>query len=229
MASGRNIKVFFFGDSICVGQHVSIHRGWVTRLSAELSILGEKHAANITVTNASGNGRTTRDALDRIGYELQSLHPDVVIIQFGMNDCNYWLSDKGLPRVSPRSFQANLEEIIHRAHHFGASHVFLNTNHPTGLITDLLPHTETTYQQSNIQYNEIIRNVSNVSAHQVQLNDIEKYFLDKTGNDPDHIKSYLLPEPDLLHLNDDGHNLYFQLLYPVISKTIVELLNLSPT
>ena len=29
------IRVFFFGDSICFGQGVSIHRGWVTRIASE--------------------------------------------------------------------------------------------------------------------------------------------------------------------------------------------------
>jgi acyl-CoA thioesterase-1 len=223
MLAGKNIKIFFFGDSICVGQHVSIHRGWVTRLSAALSAFGEERSATITVTNASANGRTTRDALDRIGYELQNLHPDIVIIQFGMNDCNYWLSDKGLPRVSPRSFHANLEEIVHRARHFGARHIFLNTNHPTGLDTDLFPFTETTYQQSNSRYNEIIRDVAKALPQQVELNDIEKHFLTQTRNDRELIRSYLLPAPDLLHLNEEGHNLYFHLLYPIISNRIVKL------
>ena len=99
----NDIRVFFFGDSICVGQYVAIHRGWVTRLRQHLSELGEQYGRRITVSNASANGRTTRDALDRMAYEVQSHSPTILIAQFGMNDCNYWKTDLGLPR-QPKEF-----------------------------------------------------------------------------------------------------------------------------
>ena len=83
------IKVYFFGDSICVGQYISIHKGWVTRTSAELEELGKKYNHQIIVSNASANGRITRQALEQMPYEIQSRHPDILIVQFGLNDCNY--------------------------------------------------------------------------------------------------------------------------------------------
>src|SRR6185437_14172947 len=104
--SGKSVRVTFFGDSICVGQGVSIYRGWVTRLAEEL----DTHCnvrAKLIVTNASVNGRTTRQALEDMPYNVQGHGVDLIVIQFGLNDCNYWLTDRGNPRVSLEAFKAN--------------------------------------------------------------------------------------------------------------------------
>ena len=119
-----DLKVTFFGDSICTGQHVAIHRGWVTQSSASLAEKFDNKDQSIVVKNSSVNGRTTRQALETISYEIQSDKPDIVVVQFGMNDCNYWQSDKGLARVSIEAFSANLSKIITLVVHFGAKKVF---------------------------------------------------------------------------------------------------------
>ncbi len=217
------IKVLFFGDSICVGQHVSIHRGWVTRTSARLSELGQKHNTQIIVGNASANGRTTRQALEIMPYEIQSQRADIMIIQFGMNDCNYWETDRGLPRVSPNAFKANLEEIITRAFNFGVKKVFLNTNHPTGRDQERMTFTDISYEQSNERYNQIIREVASSSKPKAILNDVENGFKAYTDGKRERLLELLMPHPDLLHPSEDGHDLYFEVVYPVIESAVLEL------
>ena len=76
-------KLIFFGDSICTGQHISVHKGWVAQISQSLEGIA-------TILNSSVNGRTTRQALEDMPYHIQEQHPDMIVIQFGMNDCNYW-------------------------------------------------------------------------------------------------------------------------------------------
>jgi acyl-CoA thioesterase I len=222
----NEIRLFLFGDSICVGQHVALHRGWVTRTSAKLSELGQKYDCSIVVANASANGRTTRQALEVMPYEVQSQHPHILVVQFGMNDCNYWQSDRGLPRVAPAAFAANLEEIIARAINFGVRKVLLNTNHPTGQNKPL-PFTHISYQQSNEQYNQIIREVVARSDGQVILNDIEKVFKNYMEDNLDRLSELLLPPPDLLHLSERGHDLYFEIVYPVLESTVLELIKVN--
>ena len=205
-------------------QYVSIHEGWVTRTSASLAALGKQHDRMVVVTNASANGRTTRQALELIDYEVQSQSPDLVILQFGMNDCNYWKSDRGLPRVSRGGFEANLQEIVARALNFGARRVLLNTNHPTGLDRDELPGVGITYQQSNERYNEVIRHVVTLSDERVSLNDIERTFREHAGGDRARLEELLMPAPDLLHLSALGHDLYYRLINPVLEAFVLELL-----
>ena len=220
----KTIKLFFFGDSICVGQHVSLHRGWVPRTSARLSELSKEYEVEVIVGNASSNGRTTRQALLQMPYEIQSQNVDLLIVQFGMNDCNYWQTDRGLPRVSPEAFKANLKEIVNRAFNFGAKRILLNTNHPTGLDQELMPFTDMTYQQSNEQYNQIIREVAEGSDSRMTLNNVEKAFKDYTKGNRKQLLDLLLPNPDLLHPSERGHDLYFDVTYPTIKNIILQLI-----
>jgi len=83
------IRIFFFGDSICFGQGVSPHFTWVTRLSRALDERLSSRA-DVLTQNPSVNGNTTRMALERMPYDVQSHAPDVLYIQFGLNDCNGW-------------------------------------------------------------------------------------------------------------------------------------------
>ena len=181
-----------------------------------------KENQEIVVTNSSVNGRTTRQALETISYEIQSHAPDIVIVQFGMNDCNYWKTDMGLPRVSYDSFNANLTEIINRILHFGAQRVFLNTNHPTLLNKVKFPNTKITYQQSNSDYNEAIRSVAHNT--QIELNDVETDIFKKIEQKKCSLDELLLPS-DLLHLSKKGHDLYYTFIYPKIENAVRDLLS----
>lgn len=203
--------LYFFGDSICYGQGVSIHRGWVPRMAAELYELG------FSVANAAVNGDTTRLALERMPYEIQSHKPEALVVQFGMNDCNYWQTDEGLPRVSPRAFAANMEEIVNRGLAFGARCVFVHTNHPTTRLDDPMPGTGLTYQQSNEQYNQIIRETFADTDERIILTDIETAFKRRAPT-REALAELLLP--DALHLSEAGHDHYLKIVAPVIKANL---------
>lgn len=216
----QKFTVIFFGDSICFGQGISIYKGWIPRLAEKVDVfLGSKNISSLII-NTSINGRTSRQALENMPYDVQSQSPDLLVLQFGMNDCNYWDSDNGLPRVSPNAFKENLKEIIQRAKKFGAKKVILNTNHPTLRNHSFFPKTELTYNQSNLYYNEIIREVSE-DDEAVILNDIEVGFkINDITNE--NLNLYLLD--DHLHLSEIGHNLYFELTLPILMSTIKNLI-----
>src|SRR5512138_289205 len=222
MSDLKPLRVFFFGDSICFGQGISIHKGWVTRISASLSELGLQYQRDIVVINVSHSGNTTRQALERMPYDVQSQNPDVLIVQFGMNDCNYWETDHGNPRVSPRAFAANLEEIIVRGLKFGAKRIFLHTNHSTGRDRTPMHHTTLTYQENNRRYNELVREVAHGQAECVVLNDIEAAFVAYTRGDRERLARMVLP--DGLHLSEQGHDLYYETVFPIIRNGILEMI-----
>lgn len=204
------LKITFFGDSTCVGQGVSIHAGWVARIAQQLDETAAAFGRDILVTNASQNGSTTRQALERMPYEVQFHGVDILIVQFGLNDCNFWMTDGGLPRVGPEAFAANLKEIVTRGRTFGARHVLLNNNHPTTRDQEPLPPSDTTFEQSNRRYNQIVRDVAAELGDLVELNDIEAQFDRVTQGDRNKLAPLLLG--DGLHLSLEGHNLYFSVL-----------------
>jgi acyl-CoA thioesterase-1 len=224
MSPRSPIRTVFFGDSICFGQGVSLHRGWVTRAAAGLAELSERLNRDFLVVNASINGNTTRQALERMPYDVQSNGVDVLIVQFGMNDCNYWQTDRGLPRVSPHAFSANLEEIAARAIAFGARKILLNTNHPTSRDAEQMPFAAVSYEESNRRYNELIRTAAaTLDPEIVVLNDLERAFAHATDGSPERLSELLLP--DGLHLSALGHDLYFDVVYPVLEAVVSEMLD----
>ena len=213
------ISVFFFGDSICFGQGVPPHLVWVTRLSQALAARFEGRA-EIIVQNPSVNGNTTRMALDRMAYDVQSHAPHILYVQFGMNDCNGWETDKGHPRTSRDAFASNLSEIIERGRLFGARRVILGTTHPTTRTKLKLPHAEHTYEDANRAYNAIIRQVG--AAKVTMLADAEAAFDAAVNGGQAAYGDFLLG--DQLHLSKRGHDLYLENNLPILAHAVESVL-----
>ena len=169
MNKKKSCKIFFFGDSICFGQGVSVHKTWVSICSSRLG--QEFPDIDFIINNPSINGNTTRMALERMSIAVQDHRPDILVVQFGMNDCNYWKTDGGHPRVSPKAYEANLEEIVDRAMIFGTKKIILHNNH-TVAITDKYNYANIAYHESNIEYCDIVRKLSSRLSN-VYFNDIE--------------------------------------------------------
>lgn len=216
----EDIRLFFFGDSICFGQGVAPHKTWVSRLAHALDAEFAP-AVDVTVQNASVNGNTTRMALERMAYDVQSHEPDILFVQFGMNDCNYWETDRGNPRVSPAAFKANLAEIIVRGRSFGAQQIILGTNHPTTRTNQLLPHVDFCYEVSNRRYNALSREVA--AEMGVQLADIEPVFREQ--EEAGSISLSETVQADELHLSELGHSIYFDARLPLLRTEIQQLLD----
>ena len=198
------MNVFFFGDSICVGQYVSPHKTWVNLLSAGVE---DRFADCFLVVNSSVNGSAARAALERMGPEVQAHGLCLLVTQFGLNDCNRWQTDNGLPRVSPEAFRNSLHEIVERVRTFGAKRIVLNTNRPTTKRSSD-GRVDAAYQENNRFYNTIIRDVGN-ATDVVHLLDIEKSF-DEEVAQRHPIEDLLLN--DGVHLSTDGHQMYFKLV-----------------
>jgi|TARA_B110000046_G_C12835850_1_gene331423 lysophospholipase L1-like esterase len=210
------LKLAFFGDSICVGQGISIHEGWVVKISKELTRISSENKLNFFISNSSVNGRTTRQALESMPYEIQNQNYQILIIQFGMNDCNFWETDYGVPRVSKQAFKANLHEIIDRGINFGAKLIMINTNHPTP-IKENFKNKDLSYQDSNRAYNEIIREVYN-ERNDVILNDIEMHIDSLIESKKLIIDDVVLN--DRLHLSLKGHEIYFDFIFKKLENQI---------
>ncbi len=219
------MKFIIFGDSISVGQYVFPHMTWASRLSRMIEKMSTASGKEMLVQVEAVNGRTTRQALEDIPVEVQKHAPDIVMVQFGMNDCNYWITDQGLPRVSKGAFYQNLNEIIDRCFNFNARHIFLNTNHPSARNFPLDAQPEISYQNSNEAYNQIIRDVAaEYPKEKLTLTDMESIFLNDFQVNSTVAESFVLPEPDLLHLNLEGHDMYYNTLSEVVKQTLMRFI-----
>ena len=125
------IVIVFMGDLITAGQYVDPSLRWTSLVDDDIVRKYLPTPINFHILNRGVSGETTRQGLERFPNDLQQHRPDIVTIQFGLNDCNCWVSDGGLPRVSEAAYRANLIEMIERARRFGARRVIMSTNHPT--------------------------------------------------------------------------------------------------
>lgn len=200
-------KLTIFGDSIAVGQGVSLNRTWVYKIADFFE--------DIFVTNASQNGRTTRQALENMPYEIQNHAPDFLIVQFGLNDCNFWLTDRGLPRVSKTSFLFNLIEIFDRAKNFGTSHVFFLTNHPTNRGT---LENSVDYDESSWAYTETIKTIRELRSEAVI---IDTWGAVDSWNKSKVNATFETLLKDGLHLSTYGHDVYFESISSVLKNYFI--------
>jgi lysophospholipase L1-like esterase len=215
----KSIRIFFHGDSVSFGQGVSPHLTWVTRISQKISTDMANSDSEFVFSNSGVNGNTTRQGLDRMHYDVLSHRPHIAVIQFGLNDCNYWKTDLGHPRVSPKAFEANLDEMIGRLRTFGCERIILNSNHPTTRNFEVMPDTSITYEESNRAYNEIIRLVAaKQRSRDFIFNDIGRMIDDHLQSSGGSLKDYLLV--DGLHLSEHGHSFYFEAIYPSILESL---------
>lgn len=132
--------VVAIGDSVTFAEHLPREAAWTTHLAL---IIDEP------VLNAGVCGDTTRLGLERFPQTVQERRPHTVILQFGLNDCNQWKTDHGLPRVSTDAYKANLVEMVDRARRFGASTVVVCTPTPV--------RKEAWYERSRLLYANVAR------------------------------------------------------------------------
>ncbi len=209
----RRIRLVHMGDSITVGQHVDPSKRWTTLVAQWATEAYAPKGIVIESVNCGVSGETTRIGLERFPAAIQTVEPNILTLQYGLNDCNCWQIDKGLPRVSQAAFKANLIEMVDRARCAGAREIILATNHPT-LRYSLMLNGER-YEDANSRYSEVIREVAGET--QVVLCDIRKAF---AGYTDEELEELLLPAPDHLHLSVEGNRVYAEAIWPCVDQAI---------
>jgi lysophospholipase L1-like esterase len=209
------------GDSITYGQHIDPTLRWSSLLHAHYDKHFRDSDIHVNVINRGISGETTRMGLERYPADVQNSYPDILTIQFGLNDCNCWISDRGAPRVSAAAYRANLVEMIDRARRFGCRHIICSTNHVTLRRKPMLSGER--YEEANARYSGILRSVAAETG--VMLCDIRSAFEPFSDEELDRM---LLPYPDHLHLSIEGNQVYFQTIFPYVDGEVKQLLRADP-
>ena len=179
------------GDSITVGQYLEPPDvPWPVLLDTADRVLP-----------AGVSNDTTRLGLERFPRDVQAHSPEAVVIQFGSNDCNRWETDRGLHRVSPPAYRANLHEMLDRCFTFGA----------TPYLCGLTPSYKSEQHGLDARYYDAIaREVA--QRRGVRFVDVLDAFTRRdAGYDPD-----ALLMADGIHLTGAGHRVYAQAVSHVL-------------
>ncbi len=216
MSDGDKLAFVQFGDSITVGQHINPEFRWSTLVDEHLRAVLEPLGVELESHNRGISGETTRQGLERFPEDVQHFKPRLLTLQFGMNDCNCWATDAGLPRVSEGAYMANLTEMIARARHFGTEAILLLTN-PRSLRRSLMASGEP-YDDANARYSELMRAVAAETG--TTICDVRRRFDEFSDEE---LASLLFPEPDLLHLSESGNAVYAEIVAQPIVDAALEL------
>jgi len=182
------------------------------------------------VFNAGIGDTTTRDAVERLDRDVRSHRPDVVIVQFGINDS--WIDvDLGStrPRLTRAEFRNNLRAIIRVLQADGARVVLMTPNpmrwsdpyyieafeqHP-GLLDTA---DERGIDQLLEQYANDVRTVAR--SERVVLVDVYQAF-EAYGREPGRSVNELLLAGDGIHPNQAGQALVCRLLAEELVKRVL--------
>ena len=116
LEAGADVTIVAYGDSITAG--FAVRRGFP---SFWKQMLEEKYPeAGLEMINSGISGDTTLDGLSRLDWAVLSYEPDLVTINFGINDCVLGL---GL-----EEFEMNLVEMVRRIRAGPGSEVLLLTS-----------------------------------------------------------------------------------------------------
>ena len=216
-AAGAPPVVVMLGDSTTAVRPGAIDRVYASRLEQSLVDSGFP----VRVINAGVGGNSTTDGLDRFDKDVLTHHPDLVVIQFGINDSavDVWRNPPATsPRVSIEAFEANLRLLIERAREAGARVVLMTTNpiRWTPKLKELygkMPYNPDRPDGFDLpllsRYNAAARRVANEAG--VPLVDVHAEFM--RGD----VDALLL---DGMHPGDAGHAIVAGLLAPVIRQQL---------
>ncbi len=118
LEAGANVTIVAYGDSITAG--FAVRRGFPFFWK---QMLQEKYPeARVEMINSGISGDTTLDGLSRLDWAVLSYEPDLVTINFGINDCVLGLSLEEL--------EMNLVEMVQRIRAGPGSEVLLLSSQP---------------------------------------------------------------------------------------------------
>ena len=116
--SGADATIVCFGDSITAGY--AVRRGFPSFLLESLRQWFPD--SKIEMINSGISGDTSQDGLSRLDWAVLSYEPDLVTINFGINDCVLGLSLE--------EFEMNLVEMVRRIRAGPDSEILLLSSQP---------------------------------------------------------------------------------------------------
>lgn len=203
------VNIVAFGDSTTAPRQVE---GGTLRIYADIlrdALVAKKQPANII--NAGVGGNDTGQARARFEKDVLAHAPDIVIIQFGLNDSCIDLWDgKDKPRVTKEAYVENLKSFVETLRARNCA-VILMTANPMRWTPQLLElygkapfdvNDPWGFNLLNREYAQGVRDLA--KTLDVPLVDVYQGFLDYSAVPGQTAEDLLL---DGMHPNDKGHAL----------------------
>ena len=218
-ADQKPLRIVAFGDSTTATRD-TIKAVYAQRLAAELP----KRGLAAEIINAGIGGNTTADAMARFQRDVVDRKPDLVIMQFGLNDASVdvWKDRKlTTTRVALEKYRDNLRQMISQLKDRKVR-VILMTPNPmcwTPRMREIYghpPYDPKDPQGFNVLVKDYAAAAREVAREQgVTLVDVHENY-QQHAKDPRRSLATLMP--DGIHPNDQGQEIITELLIPEIIK-----------
>ncbi len=149
LQSGCDVTIVAFGDSITAGY--AVRRGFP---SFWKEMLQQKYPdAGIELINSGVSGDTTMDGLARLDWTVLSYEPDLVTINFGINDCAMGI---GL-----EEFEMNIALMVRRIRAGPNSEILLLSSQPLetppydGMVLDFYQAIERVAREMDVGFVDV--------------------------------------------------------------------------
>lgn len=218
----KNFKtVVLFGDS------TTAPRGGVTVYAHLLRNAFRSERLGARIVNSGVPSSTTTEARTHFQDRVLQHEPACVVIQFGINDSaiDVWKNPPATaPRVSPDAYETNLRWMVEQLKAKKVPVVLMTTNPMTWTdkIKELYgkspydPNDPASFTDTTLRkYNEIVRKIA--GSENIPLIDVLQAYDDYAKQDGQKFGDLLL---DGMHPNSEGQKAVFDLLYPVLRKTL---------
>ncbi len=195
-------RIVVFGDSIAWGSYDPESGGWVQRLwHAACALPGDTRLSEkinySSVFNLGIGGEVVSGVLRRFDVEAPVRLPDLIVIAIGINDASH----KGVDATPLDKFTADYESLVEKAQAL-AGRVVLVT--PTNVDESRPEHD---WRNDDIaRYVEAVKEIG--ARHNLPVVDV---FGQLSPSDL---------EPDGIHPGTQGHSKLFELISPVVFRSI---------
>lgn len=206
------LRLVVTGDSISKGQNLPQSLSWpsVIETNFRFSSMG------IEIDNVSKNGRTSSDGLQNFLFEVCYGEIICVVIQFGINDSNYWLSDNGCPRVSVDNYIKNITSMVEHCLNYDPKvKIIIQDNHFCTKRISIGEHVMS-LGNSTMEYNEALANSEILLGHpNVYLLKYSEFFGAINSS------SVRLLQDDGVHLTHTGQHLLAKKYAEMIERHVL--------
>lgn len=200
------MNIICFGDSITHASAFAESNRWPTILQSKLNSWRPDF---YKVFNRGFNGDTTIAGFERFQEEIIPLLPGILIIEFGINDCNHreWTT---MPRVGLEEYKSKLLE-FHKICREHKSQVVFIVNHP--LFNSPIPQGNGKDFYENLKpYNQAIREIAKKVASPII--DFPAIIKDQKINPNNFL------DEDGIHLTTNGNHIYAQIVFDRLKKIL---------
>ncbi|GAA3407654.1 SGNH/GDSL hydrolase family protein [Paenibacillus hodogayensis] len=218
----KPVTVVAYGDSwtygsVAEGWHEArenglnpdlIHGSWVSQLRRHLQQMNER----ATVHNSGKGGWTSAQGLDGFDKGVGELKPDLLILNFGIND---WRKP-----ISVEAYRANIELMLEKAEAIGCASL-LWTSGPVSAVSGETygwkqPLEDTAYPEPFARYNDTLRSIA--AERGLLLADAEKDIQSvwRSGTD---ISGWFY---DSFHFTQNGHDHLFRSIRSKLDEVVID-------